>query len=105
MSSPGRWQDDAWAAARICSRTDRLSGSQIMAKRSVSQHSPDVIVERIGATVEQIRSVIRARLFTRQMSKQSLKVDAENIRRITFGRWHLLLPQWRPSTELTNTEA
>lgn len=66
MSLTDRWQDDAWAAAQICSRSDRLSTSQIQAIRDLAaKHSTDEIAERTGATVEQIRSVISRKTYSR----------------------------------------
>lgn len=66
MSITDRWQDDVWAAAQICSRSDRLSASQIMAIRDLSsQHSSVEVAERIGATEEQIRNVISGKTYSR----------------------------------------
>lgn len=36
MSLGERWQDEAWAAAQLCSRSDRLSVTQIAAIRELA---------------------------------------------------------------------
>lgn len=61
-----RWQDEAWAAAQICSRSDRLSVSQITAIRDLAtSHALEEIAERTGAKVDQIRSIISGKTYTR----------------------------------------
>jgi hypothetical protein len=66
MSITARWQDDAWAAAQICSRSDRLSISQIMAIRELAaMHSTLEIAARIGATSEQIQNIIKGKTYSR----------------------------------------
>jgi len=66
MSLGERWQDEAWAAAQICSRSDRLSVSQIAAIRDLATHfQPDEIVVRTGATHQQIANVISGKTYTR----------------------------------------
>ena len=62
-----RWKDRTWAAAQICSRTDRLSIEQVEAIRALSKsHSAAEISERIGARgAEQVQRVIDGRTYER----------------------------------------
>ncbi|BBN63449.1 hypothetical protein KUIN1_26390 [Pseudomonas sp. KUIN-1] len=61
-----RWQDETWAAAQICSRSDRLSVSQITAIRELtSAYHPEEISVRTGATVAQIQSIITGKTYSR----------------------------------------
>lgn len=61
-----RWKDEAWAAAQICSRSDRLSVSQIKAIRDLAtNHLAEEIANRTGATVEQIQNVISGKTYLR----------------------------------------
>ena len=66
MSLGERWQDEAWAAAQICSRSDRLSVIQIAAIRELADHyQPGEIAERTGASHQQIVSVISGKTYAR----------------------------------------
>lgn len=66
LSLAFRWQDDAWAAAQICSRSDRLSVSQITAIRELATtHTPLDIATRTGATHAQIQGVISGKKYSR----------------------------------------
>ncbi|MDH4552744.1 hypothetical protein [Pseudomonas sp. BN607] len=66
MSLGERWQDEAWAAAQICSRSDRLSVAQIAAIRELAGHfQPSEIAERTGASHQQIASVISGKTYAR----------------------------------------
>ncbi|MNM31880.1 hypothetical protein D3C81_424650 [compost metagenome] len=66
LSLAERWQDDAWAAAQICSRSDRLSITQISAIRELAlTHPLDEIAHRTGATMSQIQRVIAGKSYTR----------------------------------------
>lgn len=61
-----RWQDEAWAAAQICSRSDRLSILQITAIRDLAtSHCPQEIAKRTGARVDQIQSIIAGNTYSR----------------------------------------
>lgn len=61
-----RWQDEAWAAAQICSRSDRLSVYQITAIRELAiGHAPEEIAERTGAGVKQIQSILSGKSYTK----------------------------------------
>ena len=61
-----RWQDEAWAAAQICSRSDRLSILQITAIRDLAtSHCPQEIAKRAGARVDQIQSIISGNTYSR----------------------------------------
>ncbi|HBO3478604.1 hypothetical protein KUC85_01250 [Pseudomonas aeruginosa] len=66
LSLAERWQDDSWASAQICSRSDRLSITQITAIRELSvSHSVDEIAHRTGATISQVQRVIAGKSYTR----------------------------------------
>lgn len=66
MSLGERWQDEAWAAAQLCSRSDRLSVTQIAAIRELADHyQPGEIAERTGASHQQIVSVISGKTYAR----------------------------------------
>lgn len=66
MSLSERWQDQAWAEAQICSRSDRLSVSQVAAIREMAAHFQlDEIAERTGATHQQIVNVISGKAYAR----------------------------------------
>jgi hypothetical protein len=61
-----RWQDETWAAAQICSRSDRLSILQITAIRDLAtSHCPQEIAKRAGARVDQIQSIISGNTYSR----------------------------------------
>lgn len=61
-----RWQDETWAAAQICSRSDRLSILQITAIRDLAtSHCPQEIAKRTGARVDQIQSIISGNTYSR----------------------------------------
>jgi len=62
-----RWQDRTWAAAQICSRSDRLSIEQMEAIRALSKsHSAADISAQIGAgDAERVQRVIDGRTYKR----------------------------------------
>lgn len=61
-----RWQDEAWAAAQICSRSDRLTVSQVAAIRELAVHfEADKIAERTGITQQQVVNVISGKTYAR----------------------------------------
>lgn len=66
MTLADKWQDDAWAAAQICSRSDRLSLQQIAAIRDLSAaHEPEEISGRTGATIQQIQDILLGKTYAR----------------------------------------
>ncbi|WP_342654972.1 hypothetical protein [Pseudomonas sp. F3-2] len=66
MTLAEKWQDDVWAAAQICSRSDRLSLEQVAAIHDLSSaHEPEEISDRTGATILQIRDILSGKTYTR----------------------------------------
>jgi len=62
-----KWKDNAWAAAQICGRDNRLSVDQVHAIRELASDYPaDEIAARIGArNTEQVQRVIDGKTYTR----------------------------------------
>lgn len=61
-----RWQDETWAAAQVCSRSDRLSIDQITAIRDLAtSHCLQEIAERTGGRVDQIQGIISGKTYSR----------------------------------------